>query len=138
MSVDLPEIARDDDDEIDRLIDSLAQPLSVQERLSILERLIVYWHGPSRPEDGYSEEDLRRNPLPLPLRWWYRSGGRHPGILSHQNSLLGPDDLELTEARRLLFYVENQGVYLWSTAPRGDDPPCGAGSTKEGSPGLRK
>jgi hypothetical protein len=137
MLAEQPEMDREDD-EIDRLIGSLAQPLSVPVRLSILERLVVYWHGPSGPDDGYSDLDLGRNPLPLPLRRWYRYGGRRSGILSHQNSLLGPDELELTADGRLLFYVENQGVYLWCTACRGDDPPVWGRKNKGDEPWVEE
>ncbi len=117
-------VPADDYGDIDRLIQSLAEPLSVQDRLSVLERLIAYWHGPCRPEDGYSDEELAgvALPLPLPLRWWYHYGGKRRGILSGQNRLLAPADLEDVDGGRLLFYVENQAVYLWATAQRGEDP----------------
>jgi len=36
--------------------------------------------------------------------------------------LLAPDDLTLGGDGRLTFYVENQGVYVWATDPRGEDP----------------
>ncbi len=60
--------------------------------------------------------------IPFPLRWWYQLTGRNDSIMSGQNKLLGPEEVELDQEGRLLFYVENQGVYLWSTTFDGDDP----------------
>ena len=34
-----------DDDEIDAALDRLRQPTTVELRLSVLERLVAYWHG---------------------------------------------------------------------------------------------
>lgn len=57
---------------VDRALDRLRQPTTIHDRLSILERLVNYWHGPIRPEDGMSDLEIAGAPLPLPLRWWYR------------------------------------------------------------------
>src|SRR5205085_714636 len=62
-------------------------------------------------------------PLPGPLRWWYRRGGLRPGVLDGQNSLIGPDRLEVEADGKMTFYAENQGIYIWATLPEGDDPP---------------
>jgi hypothetical protein len=108
---------------LDRSLQSLDRAQSVHDRLAILRRLAEYWHGPIGPGEGFSEEELRRKSVPFPLRWWYQLAGRHESILSGQNKLLEPDELKLDQDGRLLFYVENQGVYLWSTTLHGDDPP---------------
>jgi hypothetical protein len=114
---------------VDLALDRLRQPTTVHDRLSILERLVNYWHGPIRPEDGMSEADLGGLPLPMPLRWWYRWAGKRSEILGRQNRLLVPRDFERRynmlriNNGRLCFYDENQGVYQWSTDRTGDDPP---------------
>lgn len=76
-----------------------------------------------------SDAEMTSQRLPLPLRWWYRWAGKRSEIMSGQNFLLVPRDyqnkyrmLQVTNGR-LLFYVENQGVYQWSTLQHGDDPP---------------
>ena len=116
--------------ELDRALDRLRQPMTAEERFSVLQQLVNYWHGPIRPEDGMSDAEIGSSmPLPLPLRWWYRWAGKRTEIMSGQNILLVPRDYEHRyrmlglKDGRLLFYVENQGVYQWSTLPHGDDPP---------------
>lgn len=101
----------------------------MEDRLAILQQLIEFWHGPIRPEDGMNDADMTSQPLPLPLRWWYRFAGKRAEIMSGQNILFVPRDfqhryrmLQVVNGR-LFFYVENQGVYQWSTLPHGDDPP---------------
>jgi hypothetical protein len=108
---------------LDQSLHDLTSSSSVNERLAILRQLAEYWHGPISPDAGLAEEELQSKQLPYPLRWWYQLAGRRESMLSGQNKLLGPDELELDQDGRLLFYVENQGVYLWSTLPEGNDPP---------------
>jgi hypothetical protein len=114
---------------LDLALDLLRRPTTVHDRLRILQRLVNFWHGPIRPEDGMSEADLTWVPLPLPLRWWYRWAGKRPEVMSGQNHLFVPRDQERKHGQitvtngRLYFYSENQGVYQWSTLPHGDDPP---------------
>jgi len=108
---------------LDQSLNGLSRTQSVHERLVILRRLAEYWHGPIGPGEGFTEEELRERSIPFPLRWWYRQAGHNEGIMCGQNKLFGPDELELDQEGRLLFYVENQGVYLWSTTMDGDDPP---------------
>lgn len=114
---------------VERALDRLRQPTTVHDRLAILQRLVEFWHGPIRPEDGMSEGELTGIPIPLPLRWWYRWAGKRSEILSKQNWLFIPHDWERKRGQltikngRLFFYAENQGVYQWSTLPQGDDPP---------------
>jgi hypothetical protein len=102
-------------DEIDRLMGSLRQPSTVQRRLEILDHLITYWHG--APDRGLrrADSELRGLQLPRPLRWLYERGIDRAPILSRQNTLLGPEE-PLFDDDHLLFYVENQGVYLWAIA----------------------
>src|SRR5262249_32455136 len=75
------------------------------------------------------DAEMTSQPLPLPLRWWYRFAGKRTEIMSGQNILFVPRDFQNRHRMlqivndRLLFYVENQGVYQWSTLTEGDDPP---------------
>jgi hypothetical protein len=114
---------------VDLALDRLRQPTTVHDRLSILEQLVNYWHGPIRPEDGMTDAEIGGLPLPMPLHWWYRWAGKRSEILGRQNRLLVPRDFEhrynmlRINNGRLCFYDENQGVYQWSTLRTGDDPP---------------
>lgn len=108
---------------LDQSLQRLDQMKSFHERLAILRRLAEYWHGPIGPDEAFAEGELRGKPVPFPLRWWYQLAGRNESILSGENKLLEPAELKLDKEGRLLFYVENQGVYLWSTTPDVDDPP---------------
>jgi hypothetical protein len=114
---------------VDAALDRLRRPTTVHDRLSILERLVNYWHGPIRAEDGMSDAEMAGAPLPLPLRWWYSWAGRRAEVMSRQNWLFIPHDWQhkrgqlIVDRGRLRFYAENQGVYQWSTLPDGEDPP---------------
>lgn len=111
---------------VDRALDVLRGPTTVQDRLGVLQQLVDFWHGPIKPEDGFSEAELAGIHLPMPLRWWYRWAGKRDEIMSGQNILYRPVDKywQLTvEGNHLRFYCENQGCYYWSTLIHGDDPP---------------
>jgi hypothetical protein len=113
-------------DSIDLALDRLRQPTLIDDRLSVLQHVVNYWHGPIRPEDGLSDAELAGSCLPAALRWWYRWAGGRPEIMTGQNILLAPRSEHaqpFMRDDRLLFYVENQYVYQWSTLPDGDDPP---------------
>ena len=107
---------------IDAALDRLRHPINVEERLLVLQQLVAYWHGPIRPEDGFSETELEGLSMPYPLRWWYRWAGRRSDIMSGQNLLLAPDQLTMKDGL-LEFYVENQYCYQWGTHFEGEDPP---------------
>jgi hypothetical protein len=102
-------------EEIDSLLAGLDRPSSVDRRLEILDRLIAYWHGERDPAIRRGEDELRGCRAPLPLRWLYERGIDRTGVLSRQNQLIGPDGLE-SDRGYVVFYVENQGVYLWGIA----------------------
>jgi hypothetical protein len=114
---------------LDQALDRLRRPTTVHDRLIILRRLVEFWHGPIRPEDGMTDAEMTSQPLPLPLHWWYRFAGKRSEIMSGQNILFVPRDFQNKYRMlrvmngRLFFYVENQGVYQWSTLLEGDDPP---------------
>ena len=108
---------------LDDALHRLGRHSTVDQRLAVLRQLIEYWDGPIGPASGYSAEELKGIQMPLPLRWWFKTAGHRQGLMSGQNLLLAPDELRLDDDGRLLFYIENQGVYLWSTTLIGDDPP---------------
>jgi hypothetical protein len=107
---------------IDRALDKLRGPTTVQERLGVLQELVQFWHGPIGPGDGIADGEVVGIAMPQPLRWWYRWAGKRDEILSGQNILREPRELEVEDGL-LCFYLENQGVYEWGTLPDGDDPP---------------
>jgi hypothetical protein len=111
---------------VDRALDVLRGPTTVQDRLGVLQQLVDFWHAPIKPEDGFSEAELAGIHLPMPLRWWYRWAGKRDEIISGQNILCRPVDerWQLTvEGDHLRFYCENQGCYCWSTLTHGEEPP---------------
>jgi hypothetical protein len=114
---------------LDEALARLQQPTTVHDRLAILHQLVEFWHGSIQPEDGMSDTEMTSLPLPLPLRFWYRWAGKREEIMTGQNILLVPRDFQNKHRMlqvingRLLFYVENQGVYQWATLQHGDDPP---------------
>jgi hypothetical protein len=55
----------------------------------------------------------------LPLARFYETASRWPRLIA-QNELLDPPKVD---DRRLLFYVENQGVCAWATDRVGANPP---------------
>jgi hypothetical protein len=114
---------------VDHALDRLRTPTTVQDRLCVLQHLVEYWHGQTKPDDGMSDAELAGLPLPLPLRWWFGWAGKRSEVMSGQNILFKPRDdrhkywqLAVNDGR-LFFYIENQGVYEWTTLPEGDDPP---------------
>lgn len=111
---------------IDKALSKLTAGSSTQDRQQILQLLVEYWHGQIAPEDSIPERILTQYSLPEPLRWWYKWAGNRASIMSGQNFLLNPDELKYrneAENQKLVFYVENQGVYQWSTLIEGKDPP---------------
>jgi hypothetical protein len=118
----------------DEMLGRLGGPLSVEERLSVLAGLVEWWWGATSADWGLPADQLEGARLPFPLRWWYQRFGRHEDLKGRQNRLLLPDEMWEEEGdeegrdvgdgdgRRLVFYAENQSVYLWSTAAEGDDP----------------
>jgi hypothetical protein len=107
---------------VDQALARLRGPTTVQDRLGVLQELVQFWHGPIGPGDGMDDGQLAGIPMPQPLRWWYRWAGKRHEILSGQNILREPQDIDIRDGL-LRFYVENQFVYQWATPLNGDDPP---------------
>jgi hypothetical protein len=95
---------------------------STESRLQILKQLVEFWHGSILPEDGIPVAEIENIQMPQILRWWYEWAGNRPDIMSGQNIFVKPSELQFHQGR-VVFHVENQGVYLWSTLPGGEDPP---------------
>lgn len=105
------------------------------ERADALCAFIEFWLGPRRPSYGEPAEAFRALRLPVPLRRLYEFAGRWPhwkhpeGMVyavpafSHQDRLVPLNRLTYDEAGKLVFLVENQGVWDCRTLPEGDDPP---------------
>lgn len=108
-------------------------------RFEVLKEVVTYWHGPVGREDGFTEEELSGIRMPEALRWWYRWGGKRKEITNGQNFLLAPAGDGAIEVRdgKLQFYVENQGVFVWGTEVRGEDPPV-YGREDESEPWLEE
>jgi hypothetical protein len=111
------------EDGLDVALATLGQPLTVDDRLAILRQLAEYWHGPISPLDGLPDTDMQGRTLPSPLRWWYKLAGRRREVFCKSNRLLDPSGLMVVQEGLTVFYIENQGVYLWATSLEGDDPP---------------
>lgn len=74
-------------------LEKASRAASVQERLSVLERVVAYWNGPPGPEDGPPPDELSGKTLPYPLQWWYEHYGTGEKILKcpgHLVSLAHP------------------------------------------------
>jgi hypothetical protein len=107
---------------VDAQLARLAGETTLDERFDMLRTVVEYWHGPIRPQDGYSDAELADIPMPEALRRWFRWAGKRQSIMSGQNELLEPSRLK-AEDGRLVFYGENQWCFEWATSVAGDDPP---------------
>jgi hypothetical protein len=75
------------------------------------ERFLDEWHGPApraRVDSSFT--------MPDPLRRFHELTLERPGAIV-QNNVVPPEELELDGDGKLLFYYENQGVYLNATDP---------------------
>lgn len=83
-----------------------------------LHRFLVRWHGP--PDREAVLPGGTGHGVPRPLREWIGRTSAWSKPLTTQNHLL---DQPTTEDDKLVFWVENQGVWLWAADRVGDDPP---------------
>ena len=98
-----------------------------------LERFIEFWLGPRQESYGEPESAFQSKQLPDPLARFYRFAGRWPTVsrdypgsihaFSTQDTLLGLGAIESTPDGRVLFAVENQGVWRCVTLAQGANPP---------------
>lgn len=113
---------------VDAALDRLRDRPTREVRFGVLKQLVEYWHGPIHPGDGLTDDELAGIQMPTVLYDWYRWAGKRREILSGQNIFFNPCDEQhkywelAIEDGRLHFYIENQGVYEWTTLAEGDDP----------------
>jgi hypothetical protein len=70
--------------------------------------------------EGYGAEQLEHVALPSELQRYYRVAGHLPTWNLH---LVPPEEIVVDDHGRVVFIVEEQGVYSFATQPAGDDPP---------------
>ncbi|MZD09702.1 hypothetical protein GTW43_32165 [Streptomyces sp. SID5785] len=83
-----------------------------------LSRFLTRWYGdPDRPISA----NLGAAKMPLPLRAWHEIASQWSTPVTTLNHPLDPSELEIEDGK-LVFWVENQGCWTWSTNINGDDP----------------
>src|SRR5829696_7634569 len=94
-----------------------------------LEKFIVFWLGPRRPDYGEPESAILSYQLPYPLRRLYAFAGRWPpltnrnlygpdlwpNVFSVQDSLRPFSRLRRTEDGKVEFLDENQSCWVCAT-----------------------
>ena len=96
-------------------IAALSSPSTTPERVAAMSVFLERWFGYA-PAPSIASPAL----APPPLRALHGTiGSRNPCA---QNHLVPASRLE-GEDGKVVFYVENQGVYRWATEPAHDDPP---------------
>lgn len=81
-----------------------------------VERFAYAWHGPPQLTTVEAEPF---HELPRPLSDFYRIARQWPRLLV-QNELVDPPQ---RKDDKVVFYVENQGVCVWTTDVSSNDPP---------------
>ena len=109
----------------------LAANATTAERMRALESFLAEWYGPSARTLIEAVPDV-----PSPLLEFHRRIAGLPKVVTF-NELVPLNEL-VVKRGRLLFYVENQGVCLWSTEPSDDDPPVWWRLNESGKKWLRE
>ncbi|MBL9021671.1 MAG: hypothetical protein JNL21_05700 [Myxococcales bacterium] len=108
-------------------IASLTKASTTGDRLAAMSVFVERWYGPAMSAPLMSEL------LPRPLCALHEATAGHRVFV--QNRLVSPEGLVPGgEDGRLVFYVENQGVWTWATDPAGEDPPVYVRSNAPGAP----
>ncbi|WP_157437857.1 hypothetical protein [Actinoplanes subtropicus] len=84
-----------------------------------LDRFLTWWYGQPDCEDPTPMGSGHRTPRPLGE--WFEVTSRWSRPVARQNRVLDAESA-WTEDGKLVFWVENQGVWLWAVDPTGDDP----------------
>lgn len=84
---------------------------------SSVAQFLATWYGPA---DRPSTVPAGAEALPPPLQAWYAAAGSYTRPVTFHNTVLAPDEVEEDDGK-LVFWLEQQGVYEWATDP-GDDP----------------
>jgi hypothetical protein len=83
-----------------------------------LDRFLTYWYGPADREPSDPAGGDRR--LPRPLREWFEVTSQWSAPLAQQNTVLDGESVRIEDSK-LVFWVENQGVWTWAVDPDADD-----------------
>ena len=106
----------------------LATARTPDERMSELEKFIVFWLGPRLRKFGESEAVLDRMKLPVPLRRLYAfagrwgRNGRTGSVFANQDGLKLASEVAYKDGK-VVFVVENSGNWEAATSTAEDDPP---------------
>lgn len=84
-----------------------------------LDRFLTRWYG--QPDRGAAPAVQTGHRMPRPLCEWFQVVSRWSRPIAVQNRVLGVDEVWVEDGR-LVFWVENQGVWLWGVDLEGDDP----------------
>lgn len=104
-----------------------------------VEKITQQWFGERGPWLGISDEKLAQTKLPEPLKWIFqfagewRSDNRWETVYAYQDMLLPFESLFVQDGK-LVFVVENQGVWQVGTLTSGEDPPVWVRENEPGSP----
>lgn len=86
-----------------------------------LKNFLIEWYGAFDPAHGINLESMHDLHLPKPLKALHAFAGNRDQVVRSQNRLIRPSKLDLKE-EKLIFYVENQWVYLWATEKDKENP----------------
>jgi hypothetical protein len=101
--------------------------------VSSVERFLATWYGPPDRPAAVLPSGAAWRSLPEPLRAWYALASRYSVPLTFHNAVVEPDQV-YQEADKVVFWVENQGGYLWAADAEGDDPMVHERADVDGAP----
>ena len=82
-----------------------------------LASFLTRWYGPADMPDAAMYDDPR---LPRPLQTWFSTVARWSTPVTTQNTVLDSQRMYLN-AGKVVFWVENQAVWLWGIDPGTDE-----------------
>jgi hypothetical protein len=92
-----------------------------QAQFSALRKFLSSWHGIPLREDGNFGIGIAAGQVPAPLAALHALAGKRLPEICPQNKLLPLEELDL-DSPQPVFYVENQGVYLWAYRAGEENP----------------
>jgi hypothetical protein len=113
-----------DAEQLDQILNELAQKPTEQSRRNALQSLVEFWHGPIVVSDGYSPGELAKIKLPKALQWWYGWAGKRSRITSGEGQFLRPEQLAPPNDEGLVtIWTEGRGAFRRAIPAVGADPP---------------